>query len=135
MSIIKSEDGKKWINSFIAIVSILAGYITISFMESMGELFDLEAKVKYYLMVSQGIGILVGLVTFITILKNKNASTHMNEVYAELVKVVCLIKTLLSRLRLESSLEFLLLVAFLSVLTLDFKKSWNSFTKKVTTHE
>ena len=88
MSIIKSEDGKKWINSFIAIVSILAGYITISFMESMGELFDLEAKVKYYLMVSQGIGNLVGLVTFITILKNKNASTHMNEVYAELVKVV-----------------------------------------------
>ena len=88
MSIIRSEDGKKWINSFIAIISILAGYITISFMESMGELFDLEAKVKHFLMISQGIGILVGLTTFIAILKNRNASTHMNEVYAELVKVV-----------------------------------------------
>jgi preprotein translocase subunit SecE len=39
-------------------------------------------------MISQGIGIVVGLTTFIAILKNKNASTHMNEVYAELVKVV-----------------------------------------------
>ncbi|TNE95863.1 MAG: preprotein translocase subunit SecE [Deltaproteobacteria bacterium] len=88
MSIIKSEDGKKWINSFIAIVSILAGFVTIRFMETMGEFFDLEAKVKYFLMISQGIGILVGLTTFVAILKNKNASTHMNEVYAELVKVV-----------------------------------------------
>ncbi|MCO4792666.1 MAG: preprotein translocase subunit SecE [Bacteriovoracaceae bacterium] len=88
MSIIKSEDGRKWINSFIAIVSILAGFVTIRFLESMGEMFDLEAKVKYFIMISQGVGILVGLTTFISILKNKTASTHLHEVYGELVKVV-----------------------------------------------
>ena len=88
MSIVRSEDSRKWINSFVAIVSILAGYITIQFMEQLSEWFDLEAKINHFLYVSQGLGIAVGLGTFIGIVKNKNASTHMQEVYDELVKVV-----------------------------------------------
>ena len=88
MSIIRSEDGKKWINSFIAICSILAGFITIRFVEQLGEWFDLEAKIGNFLAFTQGLGVLVGVVTFILIIKNKNASEHLNEVYAELVKVV-----------------------------------------------
>ena len=39
-------------------------------------------------MVSQGVGIVIGLGTFIAIIKNKNASSHLQEVYDELVKVV-----------------------------------------------
>ncbi|WP_127716692.1 preprotein translocase subunit SecE [Halobacteriovorax sp. HLS] len=88
MSLVRIEDGKKWINTFVAIISILAGFVTIRFMGQLSEWFDLEAKVPNFLAVSQGLGIVIGLVTFIGILKNKNASTHMEEVYAELVKVV-----------------------------------------------
>ena len=88
MSIVKSEDGKKWINAFIAIISILVGFITIRFIQTMGEWFELESKVSYFLAVSQGLGVFTGLVTFLTITKNNGASTHLKEVYAELVKVV-----------------------------------------------
>ena len=88
MSIVKSEDSRKWINSFVAVISILSGFITIRFLEQMSEWFDLEAKVSNFLYLSQGVGIAIGLVTFIGIIKNKNASTLMQEVYDELVKVV-----------------------------------------------
>ncbi|MCP4913631.1 MAG: preprotein translocase subunit SecE [Oligoflexia bacterium] len=88
MSVIKSEDSKKWINSFVAVCSILVGYLVIKFLGQMGEWFDLEAKVKNFLMVSQGVGILFGLGTFIFVTKNVKAAGHMDEVYAELVKVV-----------------------------------------------
>lgn len=88
MSLVRVEDGKKWINAFVAIISILAGFVTIRFAGQLSEWFDLEAKVSNFLALSQGLGILIGLVTFIGILKNKNASTHMQEVYSELVKVV-----------------------------------------------
>jgi preprotein translocase subunit SecE len=88
MSIVKSEDGKKWINAFKAIISILVAIVTIRFAETMGEWFELESKITYFLAVSQGLGVFAGLVTFLTITKNKLASTHLDEVYAELVKVV-----------------------------------------------
>ncbi|ATH09326.1 preprotein translocase subunit SecE [Halobacteriovorax marinus] len=88
MSFIRVEDGKKWINAFVAIISILAGFVMIRFVGQLGEWFDLEAKISNFLAVSQGLGIVVGLGTFVGILKNKNASTHMQEVYSELVKVV-----------------------------------------------
>ncbi|OUR94022.1 preprotein translocase subunit SecE [Halobacteriovorax marinus] len=88
MTLVRVEDGKKWINTFVAILSILAGFVAIRFMAQLGEWFDLEAKITSYLVVSQAIGILIGLGTFVGILKNKNASTHMQEVYSELVKVV-----------------------------------------------
>ena len=88
MSIVKSEDSRKWINSFVAVISILAGFISIRFLDQMSEWFDLEAKVNHFLMVSQGVGIVIGLATFIAIIINKNASSHLQEVYDELGKVV-----------------------------------------------
>ncbi|MDH5581066.1 MAG: preprotein translocase subunit SecE [Bdellovibrionales bacterium] len=88
MSIIKSEDGKKWINAFIAGVSILVGFVTIRFIGQLSEWFDLEAKVGNFLVFSQGLGVLLGLITFIAITKNKKALQHMQEVYGELLKVV-----------------------------------------------
>ena len=88
MSLIKSEDSKKWINSFVAIVSAISGIIDIRFSEQMGEWFDLEAKIPNFPITVQVVGILIGLVVFISITKNRNASSYMDEVYAELVKVV-----------------------------------------------
>lgn len=88
MSIIKAEDKNKWINAFIAIVSIIIGYVSIRFILQLGEWFDLEAKIRHFLVISQITGIIVGLVTFIIIIKNKNAVQYLYEVYGELLKVI-----------------------------------------------
>ena len=87
MSIVKSEDGKKWINAFVVIISILVGFIFIRFLEQMGEWFDLEAKIMAFEAVSQGAGILMGLATFFLIFKSHAASSHLKEVYGELSKL------------------------------------------------
>jgi len=88
MSIIKAENSKKWINTFIALMAILLAYLTIKFIGQLGEWFDLEAKVPYFLGVSQGIGILAGVSGFIIVQKNSIARSHLDEVYSELVKVI-----------------------------------------------
>lgn len=88
MSIVKSEDSKKWINTFITLVAVLAAYVVIRFVGQIGEWFDLEAKVNNFVLIGQGIGVLVGIITFFTILKSKKAVSHLQEVYDELVKVV-----------------------------------------------
>ena len=88
MAKVKVNAGKKWINSFVAIVSILLGMIAISFFEQLGEWFDLEAKVTYFQAVKQVLGVLVGLTAYMSIMKSSAAVTHLNEVYDELVKVV-----------------------------------------------
>lgn len=88
MSIIKAEDSKKWINFFVALVAILTGYVVIKFLGQMGEWFDLEAKVPYFVGVAQGIGIVIGLSVFLGVKSNKAAREHMDEVYSELVKVI-----------------------------------------------
>ncbi len=87
MSILKVEDKNKWINALIAGGSILTAYISIRFLKVMGEWFDLEAKVPNFLVVTQGLGILLGVLTFILVIKNSKAMTFLEEVYAELVKV------------------------------------------------
>lgn len=88
MSIIKSEDSHKWINAFVAIISVLVGFITIRFLAFTGEWFELEARIQYFLIITQGLGIVAGLGTFLWIKKHKTSSEHLQEVYAELVRVV-----------------------------------------------
>ena len=89
MSLIKSQDGKKWINSFIVVSSTLVGYILIRFLHQIKEWFDLESKIPFnYDFLASGFGVVVGAMTFLLIQKNKTAYNHLNEVYGELVKVV-----------------------------------------------
>ena len=88
MSIIKAEDNKKWINFFVALISMLCRYLVIKFLGQMGEWFDLEARISYFIGVSQGIGILLGLSVFLIVKKNETARDHLDEVYSELVKVI-----------------------------------------------
>lgn len=88
MSILKSEDSKKWINALVAMIAVLSGFIAIRFVETMGEWFDLEAKVGNFLAMSQGVGVAVGILTFFIIFKNKKAKTYLNDVYGELLKVI-----------------------------------------------
>ncbi len=87
MSILKIEDKNKWINAFVAISSMLAAYVTIVFVKLLGEWFDLEAKIPNFLVLAQVFGILVGIATFVLVLKNSKAMGYLNDVYGELVKV------------------------------------------------
>lgn len=87
MSIIKSEDSGKWINAFVAICSFIVGFVIIRFLEQMGEWFDLEAKIANFQIVTQVAGIVIALIVFRFVTTHEQASAHMNEVYAELVKV------------------------------------------------
>ena len=85
---IELKDSKRWINAFLAIIAVLFGMISISFIEQLGEWFDLEAKVQYFQGVVQISGVLLGVMLFIFCQANKKAMSHLNEVYEELVKVV-----------------------------------------------
>ena len=87
MSVLKREDAKKWINFFVAVVATIVCYTVIAFLGQLGEWFDLEAKIPYFEGVSQGIAIVVGLVTFLTVTRYKSSAALMMEVYDELVKV------------------------------------------------
>lgn len=88
MSLIKSRDSKKWINALVAIFSITVGFVSIRFFDQLGDWFDLEAKIGYFLALKQGAGIAIGLLLFILIQKSEEAITHLKEVYDELVKVI-----------------------------------------------
>jgi len=88
MSLLKSEDNKKWINFFVALVSILVGFLVIRFTGQMSEWFDLEAKIPHFQMVAQAVGIVAGLAVFLLVQKNQDAGEHLNQVYSELVKVI-----------------------------------------------
>lgn len=88
MSTIKSENGRKWIDGFIALVSILVAFVFIRFTQQLGEWFDLESVVGHFLMLTQVVGCAVGVITFVTIKRKKKAMRYLDEVYGELLKVV-----------------------------------------------
>lgn len=88
MSIIKSEDSSKWINALVAIGAFLTGFIVTKFVNQLGIWFDLEAKISGFTVISQGLGVVAGIVFFALILKNSKSSTYLQDVYNELLKVV-----------------------------------------------
>ena len=49
MSVASNEDGKKWIQSTVALTCILLVYVLISFFEKLAEWFALETMVPYYM--------------------------------------------------------------------------------------
>ena len=88
MSIIKSEDSNKWINALVAIGAFVTGFIITKFFEQMAVWFDLEAKISNFNVVSQGIGVVFGIVFFVGIIKHEKTSAYLQDVYNELLKVV-----------------------------------------------
>lgn len=88
MSAASQNEGKKWIQTGTAIVCMILGYVMISFFETLGEWFELEAKITSYAAVSQVFGVLIALGTFVYIMKNPKTSSFLNEVYMETMKVV-----------------------------------------------
>jgi preprotein translocase subunit SecE len=88
MSTTSQNEGKKWIQTSVAITCMLLGYILIAFFETLGEWFELESKVKSYMLISQVLAVLMSLGVFVYIMKNPKTSSFLAEVYQETIKVV-----------------------------------------------
>lgn len=83
-----SESGKKWIQTSVAVVCMLLGYILISFFETLGDWFELESKIPSFVATSQVLSVLIALGVFVYLMKNPKISSFLAEVYQETVKVV-----------------------------------------------
>ena len=88
MSVASNDEGKKGIQTTVAITCILQVYVLISFFEKLAEWFALETMIPYYFGISQLVSVLIGLVTYIMIFKNTTSSDFLTNVYQEVIKVV-----------------------------------------------
>lgn len=88
MSVASNDDGKKWIQTSVALTCILLVYVLISFFEKLAEWFALETMIPYYFGISQFVSVLVGLITYIVVFKNTKSSEFLSNVYQEAIKVV-----------------------------------------------
>jgi preprotein translocase subunit SecE len=88
MSVASNEEGKKWIQTTVAITCILFTYILISFFEKLADWFALETKIPYFFGISQFVSVVIGLTTYIAIFKNPKSSEFLTNVYQEVMKVV-----------------------------------------------
>jgi preprotein translocase subunit SecE len=88
MSVATNDEGKKWIQTTVAITCILEVYVFINFFEKLAEWFALETMVPYYFGLTQVVSVLVGLATYIIVFKNPKSSEFLTNVYQEVLKVV-----------------------------------------------
>ena len=88
MSVSSQDNGKKWIQTSVAITCMIVGYVLISFFETLAEWFELEAKIPNYNATSQVLSVLIAIGVFIYIMKNSKTSSFLREVYQETLKVV-----------------------------------------------
>lgn len=88
MSVASNDEGKKWIQTTVAIACILLTYVLISFFEKMAEWFALETKIPYFFGITQVVSVLIGLSTYIAVFKNPKSSEFLTNVYQEVMKVV-----------------------------------------------
>ena len=122
MSIIKSEDSRKWITALTVIASALAGFVVFKFVNQLGDWFDLETKISNYTLVAQGLGFLTGVGTFVYILKNSETSTYLQEVYNELLKVVWPSKDATMKMTVGIAIALVIVAAIFTTVDFIFKK-------------
>lgn len=85
---VNQQDGKKWVQALIVGFSAAIAYISLAFIREVNGLWDLEAKIGHFSIVANVLAVLVGLITFVVIMKNKKSSTFLNDVWTEFRKVV-----------------------------------------------
>lgn len=88
MAALRETDSKKWINALLAVGALILVNIIIRLLYQISEWTDLEAKIDNFRLVAQVFGIVVGLVSFVVVLKNQKAYQYLSEVYGELTKVI-----------------------------------------------
>jgi preprotein translocase subunit SecE len=122
MSIIKSEDSRKWITALVVIAAALAGFVVYKFVGQLGDWFDLEARISNFNVVAQGLGFVTGLGTFIYILKNNETSSYLQEVYNELVKVVWPSKDATVKMTVGIAIALVVVAGIFTAVDFIFKK-------------
>lgn len=88
MSIASNHEGKKWIQTSVAIVCMLLSYVFMSFFEQINDWWHLETYISKYAAISQAVSVLIGLSTFIYIIKTPKTSAFLGDVFYEIMKVV-----------------------------------------------
>ena len=88
MSLVNKEDGKKWIQTSVAITCMIVGYVLISFFQTLSEWFELESKVANFVALSQAVSVVIALAIFVYIMKTPKTANFLSEVYQEAIKVV-----------------------------------------------
>ena len=88
MSMTSKNDGKKWIQTSIAVLCMIIVYVLISFFDQMNEWFELESKLTSFVFIAQGLSVAIGLAVFVYITTNSKTATFLSEVYEEVTKVV-----------------------------------------------
>jgi preprotein translocase subunit SecE len=88
MSVASHDEGKKWIQTTVALTCILLVYVLISFFEKLAEWFALETMIPYFFGISQLVSVVIGLTTYIVIFKNAKSNEFLTNVYQEVMKVV-----------------------------------------------
>lgn len=88
MAVASNDEGKKIIQTTVAVVCALACYVLISFFEKMAEWFQLETMVPYYFGITQVLSVLIAVGAFVYILKNQKSLDFLTNVYQEAMKVV-----------------------------------------------
>lgn len=88
MSVASNDDGKKWIQTTVAITCILVVYVLISFFEKLAEWFALETMIPYFFGITQVVSVVIGLAAYIAVFRNPKSSEFLSNVYQEVMKVV-----------------------------------------------
>lgn len=88
MAVASNQDGKKWIQTSVALFCILSGYVLISFFEKLAEWFPLESVVPYFFAGTQVLSVAIALIAYSVIIRNSKSSEFLGNVYQEVVKVV-----------------------------------------------
>lgn len=122
MSIIKSEDSRKWISLLVAIVSAIVGYSVFKFAGQLANWFDLEAKFSSFNLVAQGLGFMAGVGVFAYLMVNKKTSSYLDEVYSELLKVVWPDKDKTTKATVGIAIALVIVAGIFTVVDIVFKK-------------
>jgi preprotein translocase subunit SecE len=88
MSSVNKDDGKKWIQTSVAITCMIVGYVLISFFATLGEWFELESKISNFMAISQALSVVIAIGVFAYIMRTPKTSDFLSEVYQEAVKVI-----------------------------------------------
>lgn len=88
MAVASNNEGKKWIQTSVAVLCVLLGYVLVNFFEKLGEWFVLESIIPYYYAISQVISVVIALTTYVVIMVNPKSSQFLSLVYQEMMKVV-----------------------------------------------
>lgn len=88
MSVTSKNEGKKWIQTSIALTCGILCYVLISFFQILSEWFELESKIPRYHAGTQVLSVLTAVGIFVYVMKNPKTSSFLDEVYGETIKVI-----------------------------------------------